>query len=355
MNHIDFQHLLGRIELGIFALLAIFGTVPLFVLAFVFIAIGLVVRTWLLGNYSGRIGTLLTISYVVLMILELVFLFSGLFPTGSTAGHPIHRIIAAVLVPLPLLIERVIPINEQGKLDWPSVSETSTISFADLSQGQDQIEKVISQAKKAQQAISLDNLHTILSDLHRHSSTHYINNGSLTDKYFELADDSLSDPYLYLIISNTGSPASELIALFTQKQFNHASLSFDRELKTTISYNGGERVYPPGLNSEMIASFHQKADASVLVYRLPVTLEQKRQVLDTIRNINETGSAYNILGLVTKHSLRRNIMFCSQFVYRMLQIGHITYFDKAPGNVQPTDFVELDYYRRLEFVEKIKF
>ena len=133
MNHIDFQHLLGRIELGIFALLAIFGTVPLFVLAFVFIAIGLVVRTWLLGNYSGRIGTLLTISYVVLMILELVFLFSGLFPTGSTAGHPIHRIIAAVLVPLPLLIERVIPINEQGKLDWPSVSETSTISFADLS------------------------------------------------------------------------------------------------------------------------------------------------------------------------------------------------------------------------------
>ena len=105
----------------------------------------------------------------------------------------------------------------------------------------------------------------------------------------------------------------------------------------------------------MLVPRHQKADASVLVYRLPVTLEQKRQVLDTIRNINETGSAYNILGLVTKHSLRRNIMFCSQFVYRMLQIGHVTYFDKAPGNVQPTDFVELDYYRRLEFVEKIKF
>ena len=105
----------------------------------------------------------------------------------------------------------------------------------------------------------------------------------------------------------------------------------------------------------MIQAFHKKADASVLIYRLPVSVAEKQKVLDTIKQINQTGSAYNILGLVTKHSTRRNIMFCSQFVYTMLQIADVTYFDKEPGHVQPTDFIELDYRRKLTYVSEIKF
>ena len=49
------------------------------------------------------------------------------------------------------------------------------------------------------------------------------------------------------------------------------------------------------------------------------------------------------------------MMFCSQFVYRMLQIGEVAYFQKQPGEVRPTDFVELDYRRQLEFVQEIQF
>lgn len=48
-------------------------------------------------------------------------------------------------------------------------------------------------------------------------------------------------------------------------------------------------------------------------------------------------------------------MFCSQFVYKMLQIADIAYFNKEPGHVQPTDFIELDYHRKLEYVSEIKF
>lgn len=354
MNNIDYQRLLTRVLLFVFFVLAAFGTLPLFIITVVFIAVGLVIRTWLLGHDPRRKRLFLMVMYLVLMILEIVFLTTGLFPEGAV-GHPLRRVIATIILPLPFLLKRIISAQGIGSLDLPSLSELTTISFEQLRQGQSELQQALQQAQKVQRVFSTDNMQAIFGDLHRHSATRYINNGSLTTAYFDQAQATLTDPYLYLVISNTGSPASELIALFTQKQFNHASLSFDRSLKTIISYNGGERVYPPGLNPEMLAAFHQKSDASVLIYRLPVTPQQKMKVLDTIKSINETGSAYNILGLVTKHSLRRNIMFCSQFVYKMLQIGGVAYFDKAPGNVQPTDFVEADYYRKLEFVEEIKF
>ena len=78
-------------------------------------------------------------------------------------------------------------------------------------------------------------------------------------------------------------------------------------------------------------------------------------MLEAVRRIDREGSAYNTMGLVTKHSYKPNIMFCSQFVYRMLQEAGLTYFHKRPGEVRPTDFIELDYHRKLEFLEEITF
>ncbi|MFD0897221.1 hypothetical protein [Loigolactobacillus binensis] len=237
----------------------------------------------------------------------------------------------------------------------PSIKELATISFAQLQTDQQTIAHSLQGISKLKQTLATDKLKATFADLHRHSSTKYINNGSLTADYFAHAYASLADPHIYLVISNTGSNASEIISLFTQKQYNHASLSFDAELKTIISYNGGEKVYPPGLNAEMVEAFHKKADASVLIYRLATTRAQKQQIIDKVQEINTTGSAYNLLGLVTKHSYRPNIMFCSQFVYRMLKLAQLDYFDKPAGDVRPTDFIELDYYKKLDFCYEIKF
>jgi len=46
-------------------------------------------------------------------------------------------------------------------------------------------------------------------------------------------------------------------------------------------------------------------------------------------------------------------MFCSQFVYTMLKVAGLEYFDKQPEKVKPTDFVELDYERKLEFCDRL--
>lgn len=57
--------------------------------------------------------------------------------------------------------------------------------------------------------------------------------------------------------------------------------------------------------------------------------------------------------LVFRVSYQPNIMFCSQFVYSILEFAGLNYFDQSPTNVRPSHFIELDYYRKLEFVYEI--
>src|SRR5699024_11238293 len=106
----------------------------------------------------------------------------------------------------------------------------------------------------------------------------------------EECEKSLEDEHLYIVLSSTGSPASELISLFTNKAYNHVSLSFDKELKTIISYNGGESISPPGLNQEQLIYFNKKNDASIIVYRIAASKENKQVIIDKIKEINKISS-----------------------------------------------------------------
>lgn len=355
MNNIaNYQQLIGRVSLILLTVIALFGSLPLFILATIIIALFLTIKVWATVQYTRSLKVIITLAYFAAMILQIVFFCLTVFPSDGTR-HIYLRIIAAFILPLPFLLEQIIAQHKPNYFYLPSLNDVGTITFTQFKQNQTKIYQALHSADHIRKVLSLNNLHSIFSDLNRHSTTRYINSGSLDENYFLKAKQSLADPYLYIVISNTGTPASQLIGLFTQKQFNHASLSFDADLNTIISYNGGQKIYSPGLNPEMVQAFHQKPDASVLVYRLAISPEQKQKIIETITQINLTGSAYNILGLVTKRSLRRNIMFCSQFVYKMLQTADLAYFDKKPGDVQPTDFIELDYHRQLEYVSEIKF
>lgn len=274
--------------------------------------------------------------------------------TDSIFQIILARILSAVSVFFPFVIERYVTINKYASFYLPSANEISSIGFSELKSNSKKIIYEIAKIRKTGKALSAENLIKITSDLHRHNSFQYINHGQLSEEYFKEAGNSLKDPSIYIVISNTGSAASEIISTFTQKQYNHASLSFDYDLKTIISYNGGERIYPPGLNHEMIDYFNKKEDSSIIVYRLPCTFAQKRLILDKIDEINTEGSAYNMMGLVLKYSHKPNIMFCSQFVYKMLEFAGIVYFEKNDSEVKPTDFIELDYYRKLQFVYELK-
>ncbi|MDR0670070.1 MAG: hypothetical protein LBF95_08310 [Treponema sp.] len=253
---------------------------------------------------------------------------------------------------MPFTVDGMINRSAGGKFLLPSVADIKVFTFNEVIENIESVKKVI---EKGQKTFSKENMNELLADLPRHDSFRYINKGSLTGEYFELAYQTLDDLNVYIVISNTGSPASEIISIFTRKQYNHVSLSFDRELKTIVSYNGGEKIYPPGLNMEMVTYLNKKDDSAIVVYSLPVTREQKKIMIDKIGEINEQGNAYNILGLVLKFSFRPNILFCSQFVYKMLKTADVNYFDRKEGQIKPTDFIELDYDRKLKYEYKIRF
>jgi hypothetical protein len=296
-------------------------------------------------------------SYSCIMVIQIVCCVIAIFTSAdiNLFNTYARRALGIMMFFLPLVVNHYISTGKYTSFYLPPVTEVATVSFSDAKYGAMAIANAVTGIHKTSQKFTKERMIEIVDTLPRHSSIRYINNGYLTDAYFEKAEESLEDPSIYIAVSRTGSAASEIISAFTQKQYNHASLSFDRDLETIISYNGGEKLYPPGLNYEMIDFFNKIPDASIMVYRLPATKEQKQIILNRVREINTQGSAYNVIGLVVKYSHKPNIMFCSQFVYNMLDEAGLTYFDKRDATVKPTDLIELDYYKMLEFAYEITF
>ncbi|MDR1532102.1 MAG: hypothetical protein LBS62_07955 [Clostridiales bacterium] len=352
----------AAVNLVIFVLLLgllLFGNIDSFTVSYVVIFILVSLRTMVTPD-SENIKKYLIAAYCAIMVLQIYtcagVVFDEAYRQGVGGGveHFFRKIFGIALILLPLTISRYICVGKYAKFYLPSVSEAAAISFSELKAGLCAVGGALDTLNQAGRNLSSGNIKAIIDDLPRHDSFRYINNASLTPEYFAEASQSLTDSRIYIVISNTGSAAGEVISVFTRKQYNHASLSFDKDLRTIVSYNGGERVYPPGLNKEMIEFFRKKPGASILVYSLPCSKEQKAAILAKIEEINQEGSAYNMAGLVLKHSYKPNIMFCSQFVYKMLDWAGISYFTKPDGSVCPTDLIELDYYKKLSFEYELR-
>jgi len=329
-----------------------FGTVGIFFLAYIAIGLILILKTATSGQYTSRKFGLVGI-YLAVLMLQLMFCQIVIF------GGPLHgpmftfkKILGLILLYAPFIVNTY---ANYRRSVFPSVEDIYTVSFHSLTSGLNRIVRAKNGLVKTKQILSITNISEFLTDLPRHSVTSYINRNGLTDKYFEDCEASMDDNHIYLIMSDTGSPASELLSIITRKMYNHVSISFDYDLKTVVSYNGGEKLYPPGMNKEQISFFQKKQGASIIVYSLACTNAQKRTMIDKVREINRVGSAYNMVGLVTRASFKPNIMFCSQFIYSLLQEVNLNYFESHAIDVRPTDFVEKDYYRHLEYCYKIKF
>ncbi|MDR2167886.1 MAG: hypothetical protein LBE35_08585 [Clostridiales bacterium] len=336
--------------------LVIFANGLLFVVTYIALFIFMTARVSLASG-DRKVKIWLIISYFVIVVLQIIMLDVLIFNIAPydqhVVGQFLRRILAVAALLLPVLVSRYIVAGKYSYFYLPSVEDAATIGLSGIADAATLIKRTAGSARNTGKKLRLKILKPAFLDLAKHSSFSYINNGSLTPAYFEKAEETLDDPNIYLIISKTGSPQAEIISLFTRQQYNHASLSFDLDLQTTISYNGGQNVYPPGLNMEMLEFFSKTPDSKILVYSLSCTREQKRLILDKIAEINEEGSAYNIMGLMLKRSYKPNIMFCSQFVYKMLDYAGLTYFSKPHGKVNPTDLVELDYYKKLKFEKEI--
>jgi hypothetical protein len=204
-------------------------------------------------------------------------------------------------------------------------------------------------------AVIREDMILLLRDIPRHNSFRYISAGTLPEAYFQTAREALEDPYIYIVLSDTQTPAGRIIAFFTRDAYNHISLSFDGALKTMVSYNGGNGRNSPGLNQETLGDLCGRPGAKIAVFRLFAGTGKKSLVLEQVKRINTEGSSYNRLGLILKRSFKPNIMFCSQFVHTMLQFADLDYLDKTGGKVKPADFIEYESGRPLIWVSGYSF
>jgi hypothetical protein len=324
----------------------------LFTLMYVFTFLAMILHTFLTKN-TIKSKVILSALYLMVMVFQLVHNSLVIFSENNNLFQSITgRAVGIVFALIPFIINRMFSENKNKNFYPPSVQDITILTFNEIIGNINKVKEII---ERGQTGFSKENVYELLKDIPRHDSFRYINKGSLAKEYFDLAYQTLTDQNIYIVISNTGSPASEIISMFTKKQYNHASISFDKELKTIVSYNGGERIYPPGLNMEMIKYFNKKQDSSIIVYSIPTMVEKKKKIIDKINEINKQGNAYNLFGLVFKFSFKPNIMFCSQFVYKMLKDVGLNYFEKKDGQIKPTDLIELDYYRKIKYEYQIKF
>ena len=322
-----------------------------YIVSFLILAFFMCIRALSIHTRNYVKGYLI-LSYIMIAIAQISLCHQILTGIPEYQVY-LNKIICLLMLPTSFLLEKSMTTKKYVGFKLPSREEMHVVSFGDIKERGYKIYNRMGELKKTKDSLSAENIAELLSDLPRHSSFKYINNGSLTQEYFKKAYGSRDDENIYLVISNTGSAASEVISVFTNKTFNHISIAFDAELETIVSYNGGERVYPPGLNLEMVELFHKKEDSSILVYSLKATPQQKETIIDHIYEINQEGSAYNYLGLLIGQAFKPNIMFCSQFVYTMLDQAGLGYFQKESMKVKPTDFVEMDYYRNLQYEYEI--
>lgn len=317
-----------------------------YIASFVFIMLKIV-----FSNADIKNKALCVIVFALIMVAQVVcstIITYGIFAEGWR--HNICIIIGVLWGAVPFILGKI-GLYQHSIIT--SFNELTDITYSQLIKHKECIREQVQKIADKKQSLNMNNINEIINDLPRHSSLRYVNDGSLTDEYFKTAFGSLKEPYIYIVLTNSKSAANGLIGAFTNKEYNHVSLAFDKELNTIVSYNGGGHITPPGLNYEFLSMLCSRPQASVLVYSLPAASEQKQIIIDKIKKINNDGSAYNLLGLMFRFSFKPNIMFCSQFVYTMLELAGISYFKKNPASVKPTDFVELDYHRRLNYICEI--
>ncbi|WP_124067163.1 hypothetical protein [Clostridium sp. E02] len=296
------------------------------------------------------------LAYIFIVVVQIVFNTQIIFGLNTSDGaFGLRKIFGTTLVLVPFVVDQVLFHKQNSNFLNSALEEWYVVSYVQLIHNKDIIRKGIAKINQSRISLSKENMLEIISNLLRQSSFRYVSNGSLTNEYFDLAYSTLNEGFIYIIITNFGSAASRLISIFKNKSFNHVLLSFDKKLYTIFSYNGGKKISPLGLNTKIMNGFCKNADSSIMVYRLKATSVEKKKIIDKVHEINEQGNAYNLLELNSKNLFKLNKMPCSQFVYKILALANLIYFQKDIANIRPTDFVELDYYRKLEFAYEIKF
>lgn len=149
---------------------------------------------------------------------------------------------------------------------------------------------------------------------------------------------------VYLLLTDTGTLFTRMIRLYTKESHNHASIGFDCELTEVYSF-GRKRPRNPFIGGFVKEDIRSELfrNATCAVYVFTVTEKQYDNMLRLIKEIdaNKQKYRYNLLGLfaiaLNKQIHRKHAFFCSHFVAKVLQEGHILETNKHLSMITPQD------------------
>lgn len=161
----------------------------------------------------------------------------------------------------------------------------------------------------------------------------------------------MSNKDIYIVLSRTGTSFSNIIALFTQKEYSHVSLSLDDSFTKMFSFGRliPTKVLPAGLVEENLYDgvFALYPQSKCLVYKVPITEEQYDNIHNDIKEFfqEQYKYKYSILGAVTsffnKSYKRDYYYFCSQFVAEILIKNKVFETNKPPELIKPMDLLNI--------------
>jgi hypothetical protein len=156
---------------------------------------------------------------------------------------------------------------------------------------------------------------------------------------------------VYIILSQTGTLFSRLIALYTRDQYNHASFAFESNLPVMYSFGRRRRynMLDCGFVQESFTrglfSFFPNARCCVL--EIPVTQAEYDVMQDAVNSFcqNYKQYRYNLLGVFSYifgiGLVREDYYFCSQFVSYIL--NYTSFWKLSPQFTRPIDFLSIPH------------
>ncbi len=166
-----------------------------------------------------------------------------------------------------------------------------------------------------------------------------------------------TDRSVFILLTNTGTLFTKMIQGYTRAPYNHASISFNRELSELYSFGRKNPNNP--LNGGFVrediktGTFSKYPNTTCVIYELRVTdreVEKMKRVLQLFIR-KDKKYLYNILGVIgiaLKEPVEfSNSYFCSQFVAEILERSGIKLWNKLPALVTPDDFRQCE---RLDLI-----
>ncbi|MDP4096334.1 hypothetical protein OIN60_06075 [Paenibacillus sp. P96] len=160
---------------------------------------------------------------------------------------------------------------------------------------------------------------------------------------------------VFILLTNTGTLFTRVIQTYTKAPYNHASISFDRELSELYSFGRKHPNNPldGGFVKEDIktGTFSKYPNTTCVIYELRVTEREVEKMKRVLRIFIRSRQRYmynllGVIGVALKEPVEfSNSYFCSQFVAEILQRSGIKIWNKLPALITPDDFRQSDRLR----------